>query len=255
MLALAALDVPASQLRRSKTWLIARQKADGGWAPSDAVERSTWVTSLAVLALADDPGLQAVVRRGCAFLAAQTVPPYTIWQRLVRRFEELPATEDAQGGSPWFPGTAAWIIPTAFMALAMKRVCLFQKGEFLAHVQTAENFLLSRRCADGGWHHGGSRFNSESAPSYPETTGLALLALRNVAREELAPSIECARNWLVRPGSIEGLSFLKLGLWVHGYKAPGDFRAFRCWTTRDLSLQILVSTVSSPANGLTHANV
>jgi len=51
-------------------------------------------------------------------------------------------------------------------------------------------------------------------PSYPETTGIALLALQGI-NLDIEPSLHCAERHARNPKSSEGLHWLQLGLHAH----------------------------------------
>jgi hypothetical protein len=192
------------------SWLERRQNTDGGWPPNDAVPASTWVTSLAILAL-PNVGKQAGV-----WLSKH------IYSK--------------DGGSPWFPGTAGWVTPTATSILALSRL---DNASFASQIEKGRRFLLSRPCRDGGWNHGGSSFRSENANSYPETTGIALLALAGVPSEQLTAALRLSDGLLKTPGSVEGLSWLQMGLVAQGKKLEDSQPSFQLRTIRDISLRLL----------------
>jgi prenyltransferase beta subunit len=210
LLALRLHDHSPPVRQAAVSWLERRQNSDGGWRPNDAVLTSTWVTSLALLAL---PNAKKQAGR---WLAMHISPK--------------------AGGSPWFAGTASWVTPTATSVLALSRL---DNTGFASHIERAQQFLLSRRCRDGGWNHGGSNFRSENANSYPETTGIALLALAGVPSEQLTTALRLSDDFLKNPGSIEGLSWLQMGLVAQGRKLDNPPPHFRPRTIRDISLRLL----------------
>jgi prenyltransferase beta subunit len=210
LLALRLHDHSPPARQAAVSWLERRQNADGGWGPNDAVPASTWVTSLAILAL-PNAGKQAG-----RWLATHVSPK--------------------SGGSAWSPGTAGWVTPTATSILALSRL---DSASFASQIQKGRSFLLSRRCRDGGWNHGGSSFRSENANSYPETTGLALLALAGVPSEQLTAAVRLSDDFLKNPGSLEGLSWLQMGLVAQGRKVENSQPGFRPRTVRDISLRLL----------------
>jgi hypothetical protein len=146
----------------------------------------------------------------------------------------------APGSSPWFPGTAGWVIPTAFSILALS--CWSPRlphANLSKTVHRAQTYLLSRRCSDGGWNHGGSLQRSEQSPSYPETTGLALLALANTASPALDQALLLAETFLSKPASPEGSAWLLMGLAAHGRNAQESQSPLRPKTNRDVALQLI----------------
>ncbi len=210
LLALRLHDHSPPARQAAVSWLERRQNTDGGWRPNDAVPASTWVTSLAILALPN------ASKQGGVWLAGHV-------------FRK-------DGGSPWFPGTAGWVTPTATSILALSRQ---DSASFVSQIEQNRKFLLSRRCRDGGWNHGGSNFRSENASSYPETTGIALLALAGVPPEQLTAAFRLSDDFLKNPGSTEGLSWLQMGLIAQRRKLDNLQPRFRPRTIRDISLRLL----------------
>jgi hypothetical protein len=78
------------------------------------------------------------------------------------------------------------------------------------------NYLLARRCRDGGWNHGSTHALGYDSDSYPETTGLALLALHGLDNPKVIQGLERGEQHLAVCQSSEGVSWLRLGLGAHG---------------------------------------
>jgi hypothetical protein len=252
--ALAALALDAHgcnglSYHRGCAWLAARQREDGGWPPNTTVRISTWVTSLAFLALSEQSN-QFRQRAAIQWLknaVNQNLPPFEqfIFGVLHLSSPKIP------GASPWFPGTAGWVIPTSLNILSLSRAARILNDPDLASIiAESRSYLLAHCCRDGGWNHGGSSYRSENAQSYPETTGLALLALRGVPYAKVAPALHVAESFLDRAESAEGLAWLQMGLAKQG-KPPGQKSAtFPCRTIRDISLRLLALAANSPRNQL-----
>jgi len=216
LLALQGEQVPSKTRALTANWLAKRQSADGGWTPCAEVPTSTWVTSLALLALGQEKDYSGGYGLGTAWLSSHVYPEMNSVQSFLKATLGL-SPSYAPGSSPWFPGTAGWVIPTAYAILALS--CWSSRSRNRDHEQSmrrAQAYLLSRRCVDGGWNHGGSPQRSESAPSYAETTGLALLALANHPSPSLAPTLNLAERLVDHPDSTEGLCWLVMGLSAHG---------------------------------------
>jgi hypothetical protein len=111
-------------------------------------------------------------------------------------------------------------MPTAVTILTLR--ALHQAGyiECADRVTGGRQFLLARMCADGGWNHGSSRALGYEGKSYPETTGVALLALTGIATPEVARAQTAALKHFARCRSISGISWLTLGLLTHGRTLP-----------------------------------
>lgn len=238
LLALTATGSIQAPCAAAEGWLLGSQKPDGGWAPQPSIDQSTWVTSLATLAIDPEHFIEPH-RRGLSWLIRQMLPADDPITRFVARFQGTAADFRPFGGSPWFPGTAAWIGPTAMCLLALSEQSARTRENLKSYVSAAQQFILSRRCDDGGWNHGGAKYRSQNASSYPEMTGMALLALRDADPSELLFPIERAIAFLRKPTSSEALSWLQLGLLAHGHDYCGIKADLPCRNVREVSLRLL----------------
>ncbi len=239
LLAFESLGRKASEYDRGTVWLAQAQRPDGGWPPQPSVHVSTWVTSLATLALSGLNRHSAACDRGTEWLIQQIKPANNPLERLVPRVFGLAPQILPAGGSPWFPGTAAWIAPTAMSILAFREAARSNSEKYNKLVEDAQLYILSRRCRDGGWNHGGARYRSENAVSYPETTGIALLALHGVPAPNLALPLKRAESFLRSSRSSEASSWLRLALKSHGRDTDAGPNDLPCRTAREISLRLL----------------
>ena len=249
ILALRSAEGPQQAISRAAEWLARRQRRDGGWSPGSAVEQSTHVTSLSVLALSGLDGYEDFTDRGVHWLLSQAGAETSVWARTARLVIGTQSSSTQHTGWPWFPGAAAWVIPTSLGILAL----LKQKrgryaGDIEIRVKDARSFLLSRRCPDHGWNHGGLFRAGECPGSYPETTGIALLALQGTASAEIAPSIHCGEQHAREPQSSEGACWLRLGLTAHGRNPAPPPGKHRDWTVNQVALGILAQTGKAESN-------
>ena len=140
------------------------------------------------LADGDDRPPIATMYPGCRRGSAATPPPNPI------------------AGWPWLPGTAAWATrpPSPFWRWP-KRIAAILTRCCGAGSKAHAIFCSPHRCPDGGWNHGSARALGVDAPSYPETTGTALLAVAACdRRRSIAPSIRCAEKWWNRLSVLRG---------------------------------------------------
>ena len=86
-------------------------------------------------------------------------------------------------------------------------------------IRCGRNSLLARACADGGWNHAQPSLGY-SAPSYPETTGQALLALHSETGTAIDRAIQRAEADLPKCRGAQAVSWLSLGLLAHGRNPP-----------------------------------
>jgi hypothetical protein len=203
---------------RALDWLRARERSDGGWAPKAGVDESTWVTALVALLPPDDLGAAAHTRAIRWLLGV--IPANATLTYRVRSWFRSDVIFEPNQGFPWLPDTAAWATPTTITTLALAKEDRRHPDPALkSRILTARRFLLAHRCYDNGWNHGAIRALEVDAPSYPETTGTALLAfagsVRGAYAASVAPSIARAEAWWNDCPSSEAASWLMLGLGAH----------------------------------------
>jgi hypothetical protein len=246
VLALRTIGDRSGSAARGQEWILKQQRPDGGWAPQPVVAQSTWVTSLASLALADDRSNHGAWARSIQWLGAQFGRQSPSVDRLRAWLFGSGATRSEPAGWPWVPGTASWVTPTVMTIVALSKASEISK-EGAHRVREGQEFLLSRRCADGGWNHGGTSFRSESAVSYPETTGMALIGLQNIPIANLDRTLDRAQSSLTTSGSSEATSWLQIALASHKRRFDG-FTAYPFRTNYDLSLRILADEAQNEKN-------
>jgi hypothetical protein len=252
LLALAAHGDTGKAYAQGREWLQKSQNNDGGWAPNPHIETSTWVTSLAVLALSDRGLESSKLQRAVEWILQQANAESGAVTRLILRAFGL-APPKLPGGSPWFPGTAAWIAPSVMSVLALSRLALATSPDsqsLRAAIRRSQQYILSRKCRDGGWNHGGSSLRSENAESYPEMTGMALLALKGVPAPQLETPLKLVEDSLSHTQAAETVSWLQLALLCHGRGLPVAVSALPCRTIRDVCLRLLALAGPARENGL-----
>ena len=101
-------------------------------------------------------------------------------------------------------------------------------------------------CQGGGWNHGSVRsLGYESAP-YPETTGMALAALRGVRTKATESALSIAERFLAECNSADAYNWLRVGLMAH-CRMPVEFQppnALTCRTLPETSLDWLLAEAS-----------
>lgn len=218
VLSLMALRRNDPVCARGYTWLAGRQRPDGGWCPQPGVNQTTWVTSLVALLPPETVGVERH-QQALGWILAQTGANSSFWYRLRNRMLGESAGE-SDPGWPWFPGTAAWVTPTSLAILALRKLHNRQSSpEIRRRIEHGRQFLLARVCADGGWNHGSARALGYEGNSYPETTGVALLALAGASN--LDRSIAAGERHWRECRSAEGAAWLKMALLAHGRKPDG----------------------------------
>lgn len=211
--------------KRAVQWLAASQRGDGGWPPSRNVNQSTWVTALPMI-LPKTMRAQLRLDKAKEWVLSLQGRESTWTQRLRTYLSggENPL-DTSQEGWPFYPDTAAWVAPTAFTILGLERFRSDEPAQSRCRLGRA--FLLSRRCSDGGWNHGSFRALGYDLGSYPETTGLALLALHSEKNTALERSLAEAEQQFSQVRSREAGCWLQLGLLAHGKALSSNFENLR----------------------------
>jgi hypothetical protein len=232
--------------RRAVEWLAGRQRSDGGWSPRDGVPDSTWVTALPLLLPggAIPPGAAA---RAIDWLLAQTGRESGFLYRLRMRLLGVRVDHQQVDGWPWYPDTAAWVAPTALTILALRKAARENDDAVRKRVAEGRGYLLARRCRDGGWNHGSNKALGYDSDSYPETTGLALLALHDSDAPEIAAAQLLAERQLASCKSCEGASWLRLALLARG-KQPARSPEPNHNRTLELAMAMLAGAAGDGRN-------
>jgi hypothetical protein len=96
-----------------------------------------------------------------------------------------------------------------------------ESARIVTRLQMGVACLLQHACSDGGWNYGAARALDFDAHSYPETTGVALLALTGKDSPVIRKACRWAQAQLPKCQTSEGESWLRLGLLAHG-QLPSD---------------------------------
>ena len=208
ILALKGSPADAPAVEKAYRCLMSWQRGDGGFPAAPRLGQSSWVTSLALtlMTVRQDPG--PARDRAAAWLLDQRGAEKTWLTRLGARLGLLDAGRSVEvTGWPWLAGTSSWVEPTAHTLVALKRA-----GVRDPRVAEGEAQLLGVRCRDGGWNYGSPRALKIDLPSYAETTGVALLGLQGVGRDQLAAALEQARRLAVADISRMARAWLGIAL-------------------------------------------
>ena len=218
---LAAGETAAA--RKGVEWILSAERPDGGWPPQNGIDESTWVTALVALVPPEQLG-PAAHGRAIAWLLATCGKESSFDYRLRQWLLGISRSADQEApGWPWVPGAAAWVGPTSLAILALDKESRRRPSPAIRkRIESGRRFLLARMCAEGGWNHGSSRSNGYESLPYPETTGMALAALRGVVSPKVDRSLAVAEGFLNECRSADALNWLRLGLLAHG-RLPDGF--------------------------------
>jgi len=245
-LVLKASSADRTAMARALRWVGTQQRPDGGFSPCQAVEQSTWVTSLVLLFSPEDFG-EPCYRHALDWVLRQTGQETSWIYRLRLR---LDSQEDRfqSSGWPWFPGAASWVSPTSTAIVGLRHAQLYSSNEAIGQrIEEGRRFLITHTCEDGGWNHGSDHALGYSAESYPETTGAALLALRGMPRAQLSKSIQRAKTLAATCSFSEGWSWLRMGLAAQGETLAANRVSGKPRNLRDQCLEVLSDRTSTGA--------
>jgi hypothetical protein len=174
---------------------------EGGWRMSADVPESNWTSALCLTVymirrtrdITFDKGLSRIL----GTVGAEGSFMLEVTQQINPTMVEF---NNRVQGWPWRPNNASWVEPTVHSLVALKHAAALdgQSRNLLsirARVRAAERMLIDRRCEDGGWNYGNRRVWAVVLPSYPETTGIALLGLQDRSEEELKVSKQIALQY------------------------------------------------------------
>lgn len=230
---------------RGIRWLLNIRRPDGGWPVCADLDESAWPT--AIVAMLPPESLGDEAHRGAvAWLLGETGEEST-WAYRLREFlsGRKPPPDQSAPGWPWLPGAAAWVAPTSLALLALERELRRREGDsrIRRRLDEGRHFLLNRTCRTGGWNHGSVNALGYPADAYPETTGMALAALRGYRAGQVDRSVALARGFLESCRSAHAFNWLRLGLAAHDSLPSGyaPARQFEFRTVPDVAVDALIS--------------
>jgi hypothetical protein len=231
---------------RGLRWFRRVERPDGGSSPQAGVAESTWVTALVALLPVDELGA-AAHERAIRWLLGTTGTESTAVYRLRQwLLGNARPPEQAFAGWPWTAGAAAWVGPTSLAILALEKEGRRRpSAEIARRVSEGRHFLVTRACHEGGWNHGATEALGYDSGPYPETTGMALAALRGMDTPEVRRAIGTAQRFLADSRSADAINWLGLGLMAHGEMPAGYSRpaGVECRTLTETSLALLMGEV------------
>ncbi|HUQ92935.1 MAG TPA: hypothetical protein VM120_14740 [Bryobacteraceae bacterium] len=221
---LALYQDPESIEAWNRGWKLMRswQNMDGGWRPAAGVASSHWATALSVTVHCVHGVFDDSPRRGVGWILGMKGNEGGWLERAINTVHKLPNEYDRRfKGWPWIADTASWIEPTAHSLLALKKAAqTLPQEELRRRVNEGERMILDRRSADGGWNYGNRRVLHTNLPSYPETTGVALLGLQGSTLLEVPQALRVAYQYWMETRSGLAKAWLAISLRNYGKDLP-----------------------------------
>lgn len=218
---------PDSSEAFEKGWKLVRswQQPDGSWRPNASVLQASWATALSLTLHNATSTYDHAWLRGINWMVSIKGSEGGWVERAIAAIKPKIVEYDRRfKGWPWLPSSSSWVEPTAHALVALKnaaRVPATASVKALAQrIQEAETMLCDRRSTDGGWNYGNRKVLGEELPSYPETTGIALLGLQGVHRPEVHAGLDRARQYWNQTKSPLAKAWLDIALRNHGMNLP-----------------------------------
>jgi hypothetical protein len=198
--------------------LLHAQFTDGSW-PSFIGDRdSSWTTALAICVLNAANDSSGARERGLSWLLKTNGREANwFWRWKFKLADRAVRFDPDRYGWPWLPGSASWVIPTAFSVIAIKQFTTCSRTENAERrIRMGVDMLLDRVCVGGGWNSGNSVVYGVPLRAHVEDTAIALLALQD---EKRMPAVQASLDWLKQASSsiesVESLSWCILSLFVY----------------------------------------
>lgn len=247
---LALHGAPDSEKPLNLAWSLIRswQCRDGSFRPCGRVPDGTWVTAHAVNLASIRGVYDDSTRRAVNWILGVVGAEHDFAMRAASRLHLLETKLDvSHEGWPWRDGNASWIEPTVHTLVALKKAAAhYPSSELTARVRDGEALLWTRRCADGGWNCGNPNVFDLDLPSYPETTGLALIGLQGWRGQPLDSPLDVAHRYRSQTKASLAKAWLAIALQCYG--RPVDAPAEQPRTSNDILLAALESLAHPAGN-------
>jgi len=201
-------------LARARDFLGRVRNADGSWGYLADQPGRPEATVLAAAAGAEESWLARDWLAGAELGWAAFLLPAVAWTRAPTLCADALAAIDAFHSEPveglvgfdatlpgwsWVEHTAAWVEPTAFAVLSLRR-----SGRDPVRTAQGQALILDRQCEDGGWNYGNPEVYGAKLAGHLDATGWAVLAL--------APGPAAERGLVYLEGALERPSAMNLSL-------------------------------------------
>jgi hypothetical protein len=198
--------------------LLRAQLPDGSWPSFIGDEEPSWTTALVICVLNSANDASGARERGQSWLLkTKGREGDWLWRWKFKLADRAVRFNPDRYGWPWLPGSASWVIPTAFSIIAIKQYTACNRSEISEErIRLGVDMLRDRVCLGGGWNSGNSVVYGAPLRAHVEGTAIALLALQD---EERTPTIQASLDWLKQRSSsiesVESLAWCILSLFVY----------------------------------------
>jgi len=196
---LTLLALPSTSVRerdRAIRFLLEIQNPNGSWPAflGDDTEGSG-LTGLVVYALnRSGVGGTATGRAIRWLLHSRGWESHWLWKWKFRTTDRHVQFDPDKFGWAWTAETVSWVVPTSYSLLALKNgIPSSQEALLQFRVGRGVEMLYDRRCSQGGWNAGNGVVYGIPLAPHPDTTSIALLALRGVPPNDL---VTTSLDWL-----------------------------------------------------------
>jgi hypothetical protein len=205
-----------------RAWDLLRswQNRDGSFRPSAEVGVAGWGTALCLTLAAARQDRGPAARLAADWLLATSGVESRWVNRFAARVGWLKGERNLNlRGWPWKPGTSSWVEPTAHALVALKKMARHSSDgrRMRERIRLGHMQLFDVQCSDGGWNYGSRAALQVDLPSYPETTGIALVGLQD--EPGLSKSLDLAARLREQAASPLARAWLTIALRVNGRDA------------------------------------
>ncbi len=171
----------ASLIENARNRIAQDQHPDGSISISQDQPHAVWPTPLAIFAWNG-----ALHHKGNQTRAVQFLLHHTGLHFEKEDGNAVIGHDTSIPGWPWITHTHSWVQPTALCMIALS----INGHKTHQRVQDGERMLLNRQLPQGGWNYGNTTILRKELQPFPETTGIALIALSGrVAQSTVEPSL------------------------------------------------------------------
>ena len=203
--------------------LLTLQRRDGAWPAFRGDPGASWTTALVLCALNGTGDFASARESAFRWLVAERGREgHWFWRWKFKTADRKVRFDPEKYGWPWTPGSASWVIPTAFSVIALKQYTVCNRLEASEkRIRLGVEMLLDRVCVAGGWNSGNSLVYGVPLRPHVEATAIALLALQDEHRSVMIDkSLDLLKRRAASVDAITSLAWCILSLFV--YQEPVD---------------------------------